>query len=395
MRKKFDLLTALCSLGFGLAGGIVMCLLPAASSDDPMSRVWWMAGAMLVVYIMGFVGMQVGICCNQNFQIQRPKGWLISFLLSGALIFGIAAGGQYLFMYSKEEVTTSSEVDMVLLLDTSSSMYDYGFDEPRNDAAKAFVNALDESCQLQAISFGGTVIDVSDLIEMDDDGKEEIEKFVDAIDSAGTTNFDNPLMTALDTLTGSNVREDSNKAVILLTDGEAPISDTTIEAYEDEPDITVFSVRIPFYDDDYPLVAELIDFVEDTGGTDTALIPESDGSVDTDEMLEAFLSAYEATTDTVVSMSTDYLIYSDAPTFSQVVIRTVCFLLFGLLFAFGYFGGFSLGTIGSVVCGLVAAVLISLLGYNTGMEINFALVVLLLGTAYVSLDLSGGGEFDV
>ena len=68
-------------------------------------------------------------------------------------------------MVTREEVVVSTDkVDMVLLLDASSSMDSASHDAPRTEAASQFVDAVGEDNRLQAVSFASTVLDSTDLL---------------------------------------------------------------------------------------------------------------------------------------------------------------------------------------------------------------------------------------
>ena len=151
MRGRFGVLSWI----FSLAGALLGSQLVAAVYDNvngPMEH---------ALYIGGFAGLSLSLCFGR-WRARRPRGWLISFILCGALIFAAGAGGQALFMVTREEVVVSTDkVDMVLLLDASSSMDSAGYDAPRTEAASQFVDAVGEDNRLQAVSFASTVLDLS------------------------------------------------------------------------------------------------------------------------------------------------------------------------------------------------------------------------------------------
>ena len=73
------------------------------------------------MFVFGFAAVQLAMALSRKYRAERPRRWWAAFLIACVLIFGIAAGGQYLFMYSREEITVPAEVDMVLLLDASGT----------------------------------------------------------------------------------------------------------------------------------------------------------------------------------------------------------------------------------------------------------------------------------
>ena len=163
MRGRFGVLSWI----FSLAGALLGSQLVAAMYDNvngPMEHALWGGAVFLAIYIGGFAGLSLSLRFGR-WRARRPRGWLISFILCGALIFAAGAGGQALFMVTREEVVVSTDkVDMVLLLDASSSMDSAGYDAPRTEAASQFVDAVGEDNRLQAVSFASTVLDSTDLL---------------------------------------------------------------------------------------------------------------------------------------------------------------------------------------------------------------------------------------
>ena len=221
MRGRFGVLSWI----FSLAGALLGSQLVAAMYDNvngPMEHALWGGAVFLAIYIGGFAGLSLSLRFGR-WRARRPRGWLVSFILCGALIFAAGAGGQALFMVTREEVVVSTDkVDMVLLLDASSSMDSAGYDAPRTEAASQFVDTVGEDNRLQAVSFASTVLDSTDLLYMDSTGKQELKDFIASIDSIGQTDFNAPLRLAVDTLT-AEARPDVNRAILLLTDGEGDL----------------------------------------------------------------------------------------------------------------------------------------------------------------------------
>ena len=211
-------------------------------------------------------------------------------------------------MYSKEEVVVSASADVVLLLDASGSMESSGYHGARTDAGCQFVESLGEDNRMQAVSFAGKVLDSSSLLDMGAQGKHVLTQFIQGIDSVGTTDFNQPLETAMQTLTQEG-RADAGKAVILLTDGEGSLDNDIVSVYKNG-DVKVFTIRISSSSNMSTEARALAELAADTDGFDVQLTPKADGTVDAADMLEAFQEAFQATTDTQVKMSKDLLILS-------------------------------------------------------------------------------------
>ena len=392
-RKTFCVSATLGSL----VGAVLFALLITPRNFEALStageRIFWVGGFFLAVFAGGFAGLHLTLHFSRKYKIQRTRLWIPAFLLACVLLFGIGAGGQALFMYSKEEVLVPASADMVLLLDASGSMDSSGYTRSRTDAGCQFVNSLSDDNRLQAVSFAGTVLDSTSLINMDTQGKNTLTQFIQGIDSVGATDFNAPLRQAMQTLSKQG-RADCGKAVILLTDGDGDLDSDVIKTYVGS-DVKVFTIRIS---SDTYLSSEaqvLADFAADTGGFDVQLTPAADGTVDAADMLKAFQDAFQATTETRVNMSKDRLVYAEQTSFWQFLLRTVVFILCAILIGIGYFGQFSLKLlVANGVCGLVSSVLVTLLnGSSYGLCV--AVICLLMATAFVSLDMNGEDVYDV
>jgi len=365
-----------------------------SAMDMPVQRALWVGAFFLMIFLFGFCALQLAMLLSRKYKVERPRLWWAAFLLACVLVFGIGFGGQYLFMYSKEEVVTPAEVDMVLLLDASGSMESCGYITPRNDAACQFVDSLDDDCQLQAVAFAGRVMDQSQLLTMNSANKDTLKQMISSIDASGVTDFNEPLELAMNTL-NTQGRKNCNKAVILMTDGNSPLDSGVINTYLNS-DVRVFSIRISSDTILIPYAQALADFAQNTGGFDTQLTPNPDGSIDTADMVKAFQDAFEATSEIEVNMRRDLIIYAeDGVTLWQFVIRALVIMLCAVIIGIGYFGVVSLpSAISSGVMGLITAVLVTVLE-GAGYFLCALVVVLLVGTGYVFLDLRGEDHFDV
>lgn len=392
--KKFGwVLSAASALG-ALLGMIFMSSQMARATNTPGERALWVGAFFLMLFVFGFCGIQLAMLLSRTYKVERQPLWWAAFLLACALVFGIGAGGQYLFMYSREEVMVSAEVDMVLLLDASGSMDTNGYTAPRTEAACQFVDSLDEDCRLQVMSFAGRVLDSSQMLTMDSANKNVLKQMISLIDAYGSTDFNEPLQMAMDTLNGQS-RPNCNKAVILLTDGESNLDAGIVNAYVGS-DIRVFSIRISSKSNLDADAQALADFAKSTGGFDAQLTPNPDGSINTGDMLKAFQDAFKATSDTEIKMSEDLIVHAkDGVTIWQFLIRALVIVLCAIAIGFGYFGVISLpSVVSSGIMGLVAAILVTVLE-GAGYALCALVIVLLIETAYVFLDLRGEDHFDV
>ncbi len=364
------------------------------ATNTPGERALWAGAFFLMLFMLGFAALQLAMLLNRTHKVERRPMWWVAFLLACVLVFGIGAGGQYLFMYSKEDVIVPAEVDMVLLLDASGSMETGGFNTPRTDAACQFVDSLSDDCRLQAISFAGTVLDSTQLLPMSSANKSTLKQMITAIDASGTTDFNEPLRQAMDTLNDQG-RQNCNKAVILLTDGQSGLDSSVVDDYLNS-DIRVFTIRISEFTSLDSDEQALVDLANNTGGFDTLLQCRSDGSIDTADMLTAFQDAFEATSESRVNMREDLIVYAeDDITLWQFVIRAVVIVLCAIITGFGYFGQISLpSVVSSGVMGLIAAILVTVLE-GAGYFLCALVITLLVETAYVFLDLRGEDHYDV
>lgn len=392
--KKFSiLLTSASALG-ALLGVIFVGIQADTATSGETERMLWVGAFFLMMFVFGFIALQLAMVLHRTYRVKRNPLWPVAFLVACALMFGIGAGGQYLFMYSKEDVVVPAEVDMVLLLDASGSMKTYGYIQPRNDAACQFVDSLNEDCRLQTVSFAARVLDSSKLMVMNDSNKNQMKQMISAIDAIGDTDFNDPLRKAKDTLDNEG-RAKCNKAVVLLTDGDASLSSGIVSEYQ-QSDIKVFSIRISKSTTLSPKAQKLADFAVSTGGTDTQLIPNPDGSINTSAMLKAFENAFKASSETRVNMREGHIIYSEnGVTTWQFLVRAIVMVLCTMLIGFGYFGKFGLGTILSGgIMGLAAAALIGVLE-ATAFWPCVIIMAPLTGTAFVLLDLRGEDRINV
>ncbi|MBR6676032.1 MAG: VWA domain-containing protein [Clostridia bacterium] len=409
MQKRFDFISTLASLVGAAVGAAIVALCHICINMTTVEgKCVWTGLFFSVIFLCGFIGMQISFAFKKKYKIhQRLFLNILLAILAAGLMFLSGAQGQYLFMQDTETVETVTEiegeadpVDMVILLDSSSSMID--FEQGRNQAACAFVDTLSEETRLRVVSFASVLEGASsdDLIKMTDKNKDIVKDFINNSGLVGLTNFNLPLSDAF-TCLENNARDDAKKAVILLTDGEAGIDDTIYDDYVDS-DISLYSIRISAQSDPSILAKKLIDLAEDTGGFDRHLKPNSQGNVDTDEMIDAFREIFEAQTSTSTSTTTKKVMNDDLLPFSedeiskkQTTIRAVVIIICACLAYIGYFGKLSvLDIIVSIIGGIVYAI-VAKYADGAGMIVAFIFYILLAGTAFVTIELNGADEYDV
>lgn len=392
--KAFGTGAWLCSLA-GAAVGAFAATPEYWNLETAEERMIWGGLFFLAVFLGGFVGLSIYFAASKRWQIVRSGNWALALILAGALIFGVGAGGQALFMRSHEVVTRPSEVDMVLLLDASGSMDFNHYSAPRTDAASQFVDSLNEDCRLQVVSFAAIVLDSSPLLTVDDQGKSQLKDFISRIDSTGETDFNAPLTVALSTLETQG-RADSSKAIVLLTDGEGDL-DPQVASDCIASGVQIFSLRITSETMLSREARALVDLAEQSGGFDTRLAP-TNGTVDTAAMLDAFQQAFQATTERRDLMLEQLLVFSEEPaSMYQLAVRAASLIVLSVLFGVGYYGRLDKSRLlWNILCGAAAAVLVTVCG-----ELNFyasAICICLgLGSAFVTLEWQwqGGEVIDV
>lgn len=382
-RKKFSVGAWVLSAGGAILGGSL--LTPGSWEGSPVQRVVWCGMFFAAVFAGGFLGLCLWMRFNRSCRVIRPRGWPAAFLLSGALLFAAGAGGQALFMYTKEDFTVSSGVDLILLLDASGSMDASGYSAPRTQAACQFVDGLSDECRVQAVSFASIVLDQSPLSDMDEGGKTVVKEFTQGIDSIGATDFNAPLQAALDTLEREG-RDDCHHAAVLLTDGEGELSDGIVQSCRDSR-VRVFSIRIGPSGGPAGALPEL---AAATGGFDVCLTPDAGGGVEASQLLEAFQNAFQAVSETRVVMTDDVLIQGGSVSVYQFLVRLAALMVCSALFGLGYFGRLQWPALGlNLACGLVIDGLLCCINASERTACVLILCIL-MGSALVRLNWEGG-----
>lgn len=386
--KTFSVGAWMLSAAGTVLGGLLLTPNRAQALDTPLQRILWCGIFFPAVFLCGFLGLSLWARWNRTCKVVRPRGWPAVFLASAVLLGAVGAGGEALFMYTKEQVSVSAEVDMVLLLDASGSMDSAGYSHPRTQAACQFVDGLSGDCRAQAVSFAAVVLDRSPLSLMDDSGKAAVKDFIQGIDSVGSTDFNDPLQVALDTLRQEG-REGCHYAVFLLTDGEGDLSDEVVRTYLDSG-IRVFTIRIGASGASSGQAKALTDFAQSTGGFDVCLTPGANGEVETSELLASFRNAFQAVRETRTAMSEDLLLQGGHVSLYQFLVRLAVLMVCSALFGIGYFGRLQWPALGlNLACGLVLDVAFLFLG-APGYAPCILLLCVLIGPALVRLKWEGG-----
>lgn len=391
-QNKFNVITWVASAGGASAAAWISATV-LGNPTTGMGWILWMGLFFMASFVGGFAGMALSLVFSRKYAVTPPRNWAVSMAIAAVVLFGIGAVGQTLFMITRTEKSVTKPVDMVLLLDGSSSMVSCGYTTPRTEAGCQFVDSLQSSDQLAAISFSATILGRTALVPMDQSGKGVVQDFIRTIDSAGLTDFDQPLENAMNILNEQG-RPDSSKAVILLTDGDAPISYPVRDTYLSS-DVKLFSIRISSTDILIGNAKDLADFAAATNGFDILLTPAADGSVSTDDLVQAFQNAFEATTQGGTDMILEPLIGATDVTLWQFIVRTITLICCSVVFGMGYFARIEKNTlILNLIAGLVASVLITILcqlGTGMGTWLYFPLIA----AAYVSMNLDTGDDIYV
>ena len=276
----------------------------------------------------------------------RPHSIVLAFVLASLL----GCIGQVLYEFKpeekkediveKEEPVYMSDMDMVLLMDSSTSML-VSIDSCK-EAAKRLIDGMDENDRMQIIPFASVVLDITELLQLDSSGKQTLKNFIDNIDTVGMTNFDASLDVAYQTLT--SVDRDAGKAVILITDGAGSVSSNVKNEYKND-NIVVYSVSLGVDDID----SGLAKFIEDTGGENFSISKDANGDADVDEILDALKGAYTkaggGTSDPgeeeAEEHKIDTLLFGSNINVYKFFVRFVVFALYGILASYTIYLTFS------------------------------------------------------
>ena len=150
--------------------------------------------------------------------------------------------------------------------------------------------------------------------------------------------------------------------MILLSDGEGPVSEETEKRYISE-DIALYTVRIVSDNEIRPDEQRVIDLAQNTGGSDTEIRAGEDGSVRVEELLEAFRGAVSRTGG--AEMSDRMLVYGETGKgfLWCTFIRILVCLLYAVLAGYVYYRKMNRTQLaGNLISGMILAVLIIVSG---------------------------------
>lgn len=367
------------TLTFGLLGSTVCILLEKKFINSDIGRILWSGLFFSLPLLCSLSGSLVAEKMHsRKFHIIRTGSRRMSFFLAALLGFLIGTGGQALYMLS----VGSKGADMVLLLDGSGSMEECK--DACEEAACSLVDEMNSKSRVKAVVFAGLVLGETELLEMNDEGREDIKDFIRAVNVTGGTNFDIALDKAQSSLCAESL-EKRKKAVILVTDGQGTVSEAVKEAYLTE-EIVLYTIRISQNAETDPWTQTLIDFSKNTGGFDTLVQVTGEG-IQTKDMQKAFKKAFGDSS--ILKVSSRILAYgkTEQSVLWCLVIRTLVFMLYGILIGRVYYQRQKKGEIlGNAVMGILVSAIISALGQlDIGNQVTSALIIcVLLLAAYTA-----------
>ena len=122
----------------------------------------------------------------------------------------------------KEEIP---DQNLVLLVDTSGSMYDENKLPLAVDALKLLLEDLNENDSISLVTYAGSSEVLLEGVKCTEDGKEEIRAALDMLEASGGTYGETGIRTAYD-LAQEFYAEGANNRVLLLTDGDFNLGQT-------------------------------------------------------------------------------------------------------------------------------------------------------------------------
>ena len=115
--------------------------------------------------------------------------------------------------------------NLVLLVDTSGSMYEENKLPLAVDALKLLLTDLDENDTISLVTYAGSSEVLLDGVRCTEEGREEITAVLDSLEAGGGTYGETGLRTAYD-LAQESYAEGANNRVLLLTDGDFNLGQT-------------------------------------------------------------------------------------------------------------------------------------------------------------------------
>ena len=384
MKKNFDRIVLILTLLLGGAGCAFCLMIYGRTAQDTWGRIIWSGLFFSLPFVTSLLGSYLAEALqSRRFTVLRKRGRIFTMILAAASGFLVGAGGQALYMISAFEKNPA--MDIVLLLDGSGSMEDEK--EGCDKAARALLDQMDENSRAQVVSFAATVLGNTDLLPMDEAGKDTITDFIRSIDVIGGTEFGQPLTFALNSLR-ENKEEQRAQAVILLSDGEGPLPDSLKEEYIKEG-LLLYTIRIDTGTKPTADTEKLIDMAKSTGGFDTLIPVDKSGQADTQELISAFGEAFTATRE--IGMGEQMIVFGNmnGSVIFRFLIRTLVFALYAVLVGAIYYRSLQPEQIlGNLTAGLLLSVLVTLFG-QIGLEtpvLSAVLFCVLIFCAYTTYD---------
>ena len=115
--------------------------------------------------------------------------------------------------------------NLVLLVDTSGSMYEENKLPLAVNALKLLLTDLDENDTISLVTYAGSSEVLLDGVRCTEEGREEISAVLDSLEAGGGTYGETGLRTAYD-LAQESYAEGANNRVLLLTDGDFNLGQT-------------------------------------------------------------------------------------------------------------------------------------------------------------------------
>lgn len=384
MKKNFDWIVLVLTLLLGGAGCAFCLMIYGRTAQDTWGRIIWSGLFFSLPFVTSLLGSYLAEALqSRRFTVLRKRGRIFTMILAAASGFLVGAGGQALYMISAFEKNPA--MDIVLLLDGSGSMEDEK--EGCDKAARALLDQMDENSRAQVVSFAAAVLGNTDLLPMDEAGKDTITDFIRSIDVIGGTEFGQPLTFALNSLR-ENKEEQRAQAVILLSDGEGPLPDSLKEEYIKEG-LLLYTIRIDTGTKPTADTEKLIDMAKSTGGFDTLIPVDKSGQANTQELISAFGEAFTATRE--IGMGEQMIVFGNmnGSVIFRFLIRTLVFALYAVLVGAIYYRSLQPEQIlGNLTAGLLLSVLVTLFG-QIGLEtpvLSAVLFCVLIFCAYTTYD---------
>lgn len=376
----------------------LLSIFSKATFSGTMTQAAAVGLSLTLPLLTAFITMHISALSNKRMKIRIPR--FASVLSVAVILFSFAAGfaGQILYSLKTEDTepdisTVDINSDIVIMLDDSGSMYiDPDTANITRSAAISFVDSLPSSSRCGAGIFSHRVGEFQDLVQLDIQGKNTIKDFFSNAYLGGATDFDSALIAAYDCLM-NHKDENTNKAVIFITDGDALISDSTKSKYLDNG-IKLYSIRIS---SSQTLADDLVEFAENTGGSDFLIDSDSGTIADEKQLTDAFTTiTTEVEIEKTIESTNGLIIYDEDISFYKVIIRFITILLIVILAQLLYFGHISaLSGVGVLISAVGATASMTVAPLIPSLWISSFIVAALMYTVFASLDTESESENNV